>query len=177
MTDTSTSLGPLGLEDGRWVVGDVRRPGGTWVEFRADGLFQHAGDSEGLLIPWRRIMLGMRITLGSKYPAKGFLGGMPGTWKRRGPGYLHMTLRHPYEDWSARFDRHPRAYSGYQMILLTELLRQAVEAGEAERLGDPEWLGTVVGRLAPQRPWTTRATREAVRAAREAGTAARRTGP
>ncbi|WP_281179470.1 hypothetical protein [Streptomyces megasporus] len=33
----STSLGPLELVDGRWVVGDARRPDGSWVEFRPEG--------------------------------------------------------------------------------------------------------------------------------------------
>jgi len=177
VSDTSASLGPLTLHDGRWVVGDVRRPDGWWVEFREDGLFQHARNSKGELIPWSRFMLGMRVTVGAKYPSRSFsmmgiFGGVPGPWKGHGGGYLHMTLRHPYEDWVVRFDRHPRWYSGFDVLGLEELLRQTIDAGEADRLGDPDWLGPVVERLAPQRPWTVRAIREAVTRAREAEAAA-----
>ncbi|WP_234390225.1 hypothetical protein [Streptomyces sp. MMG1533] len=173
MTDTSASLGPLNLFDGRWVVGDVRRPDGYWVEFRADGLYQHARDSEGQVIPWPRIMLGIGFTLGGKYPSRGsysmwgMLGGLPGPWKGRFGGYLHMTLRHPYEDWVARFDRHPRWYPGAQLVLFEELLRQTGVADELHLLGDRVWLGSVVAQLAPRRPWTQRSLRDAVKRARK----------
>ena len=89
--DMTTSLGPLELLDGCWVVGDTGK--GHWVEFRRDGLYQHEPDSEQL-IPWPRIMLGMDLTLGSKYPGRGsygvggLLGGLPGPWRGRGSGYL-----------------------------------------------------------------------------------------
>ncbi|MFJ6560720.1 hypothetical protein ACIQMV_12685 [Streptomyces sp. NPDC091412] len=171
--DRSTSLGPLELTDGRWVVGDPSGPKGYWVELRADGLYQHEPDSEGQLIPWPRVMLGMLFTLGAKYPARGnyspmgMLGGLPGPWRGRGSGYLHMTLRHPYEDWVARFDRHPRFYGGTELVLFEELLRQTVQAGEAHLFGDPAWLGSVTGQLALQRPWSARAIREAVAEARQ----------
>ncbi|MCQ8771600.1 hypothetical protein [Streptomyces telluris] len=89
MSDTDTVLGPLELIDGRWVVGDSRRPGGSWVEFRAEGLHQHAPASEGELIPWSRIMLGMGVTLGRGHPSRGnftmlgLLGGRPAESRRR----------------------------------------------------------------------------------------------
>ncbi|MFE1752845.1 hypothetical protein [Streptomyces anandii] len=177
--ETRTSLGPLELADGRWAVGDIGRPKGRWVEFRPDGLFQHepekrAGREEetgGPLIPWSRIMTGMNLTMGAKYPARGshgfggLLGGLPGPWRGRGGGYLHMTLRHPYENWVVRFDRHPRHYRGMELVLLQELLTQVVQTDRARLLGDPEWLGRVVARLAPQRPRGLRAVERAVTAA------------
>ncbi|MFF5548885.1 hypothetical protein [Streptomyces olivaceoviridis] len=172
MTDTSTSLGPLELLHGRWVVGDAGKP--HWVEFRRDGLYQQEPHAEGQLVPWSRIMLGMHLTMGSKYPAKGsngfggLLGGLPGPWRGRGSGYLHMTLRHPYENWIARFDRHPRHYPGAHLVFLDLLTRQVIDAGQAHLLGDPEWLGRVVARLAPQRPRGWRGMREAVTRAVEA---------
>ncbi|WP_445524464.1 hypothetical protein [Streptomyces cyslabdanicus] len=175
-TDTRTSLGPLELTDGRWVMGDPRsRPGSHWVELRADGLYQHEPNSEEQLIPWSRIMPGILFTLGAKYPTRGnyspmgMLGGLPGPWRGRGSGYLHMTLRHPYENWVARFSRHPRFYGGTELVLFEELLTQTSEAGEMHLFGDPAWLGSVVGRLALQRPWSPRAIREAVAEARQAG--------
>ncbi|WP_234366288.1 hypothetical protein [Streptomyces albireticuli] len=171
MTDLSASLGPLERVDSRWVVGDCR-PGGTWVEFRADGLYQHARNSEGELIPWSRVMLATRVTLGAKYPRDSYggwalLDGLPGPWRGRGRGYLHLTLRHPYEDRLAAFDRHPRRYRSIEFLLLEELLTQAADAGEAHRLGDPDWLGRAVERLARQRPKTIRGIRQAVTEARQ----------
>ncbi|MFJ1650147.1 hypothetical protein ACIOC2_01770 [Streptomyces sp. NPDC088337] len=173
--DRRTSLGPLELTDGRWAVGDSSGRKGYWVELRADGLYQHEPDSEGLLIPWPRVMPGITFTLGAKYPAKGgihspmgMLGGLPGPWRGQGGGYLHMTLRHPYEDWLARFDRHPRFYGGTELVLFEELLRQTAQAGEVQLFGDPAWLGSVTGHLALQRPRSARAIREAVAEARRA---------
>ncbi|MEU3858316.1 hypothetical protein AB0F03_13250 [Streptomyces sp. NPDC028722] len=174
MGDTSTTLGPLELCDGRWVVGDTGKA--HWLEFRTDGLYQHEPDSEGELIPWARIMLGMNLTMGGEFPARGsngfggILGGLPGPWRGRGSGYLHMTLRHPYENRIARFDRHPRPYPGSHLVFLQTLTTRAIDAGQAHLLGDPEWLGRVVARLAPQRPRGWRGMREAVTRAMEAET-------
>ncbi|MGW1746618.1 hypothetical protein ACWCRD_13540 [Streptomyces sp. NPDC002092] len=99
----SESLGPLERVDGRWALGDARRPGRARVEFRTDGLHAVARDSRVEVVPWPRIMLGGRITLGGRFPRDvyaqmGILGGLPGPFKGRGGGYLHMTVRHPYED-------------------------------------------------------------------------------
>ncbi len=160
MSGMGTTLGPLELIDGRCLVGDSRRPGGSWVEFRADGLYRHAPGSEGELVPWSRIMLGMGVIIGRGHPAKGgnstmlgLLGGLPGWFRGRGGGHLDMTLRHPYEDWSARFDRHPHWYRPLDVALLEELLRQTVAAGEAHRLADTNWLGGMVVRLTAPRSW------------------------
>ncbi|MFF9077887.1 hypothetical protein ACF1FX_35395 [Streptomyces sp. NPDC014646] len=122
MSDVGLSLGPLERVNDRWVVGDSRRPGGTWLEFRSGGLYQHEPNSEGKLIPWQRITLVTQFTLGAKYPKYSYspmalLGGLPGPWKGRGPGYLHMTLRHPYENEVVRFDRHPHWYNPTELVL------------------------------------------------------------
>ncbi|MEU1819756.1 hypothetical protein ABZ543_31955 [Streptomyces roseifaciens] len=167
MSDTNTALGPLELTDGRWVVGDSRRPEGSWVEFRAEGLYQHTPAPEGELIPWSRIMLGMGVTLGRGYPSRGnftalgLLGGLPGL-KGRGGGHLVMTLRHPYEDRRVYFDRHPRWYGISEIVILEELLGQTVAAGEVHRLADADWLRRVVARLAPPVPRTAGGIRKAV---------------
>ncbi|MFH8789307.1 hypothetical protein [Streptomyces roseoverticillatus] len=171
MSDTGVSLGPLERIDGRWVVGESRKPGGTWLEFRTEGLYQHARDSEGQLIPWSRIMILGRCTVGARYPrgshsVKALLDVLPGPWRGHGRGYLHMTLRHPYEDWLAPFSLHPRWYSPTEFELFQELLGQTDGAGEIHRLGDADWLGRVVEQLAPQRPWTAWKIHDAVNEAR-----------
>ncbi|MEU0968600.1 hypothetical protein ABZ357_25420 [Streptomyces sp. NPDC005917] len=173
MGGISGSLGPLERVDSRWAVGDYRRAGGTWLEFRTDGLYQHAPHSEGQLIPWPRIVTVTRFTLGAKYPKGSYgvlalLGGLPGPWKGRGRGYLHMTLRHPYEDWVAPFDRHPHWYNLTELVLFEALLTQTADAGEAHRFGDADWLGRAVDQLARQRARTARGIRQAVTEARQA---------
>ncbi|MFH8405900.1 hypothetical protein ACH4FX_14145 [Streptomyces sp. NPDC018019] len=111
-------------------------------------------------------MLGLGFTLGGKYPHRsnvsilGMLGGLPGPWKGIGRGYLHMTLRHPYEDWQAVFDRHPRRYTLTELTLFQALLGHVGAAKEFHRFGDAEWLGRAVDRLTRQRPRTTRALRQ-----------------
>ncbi|MET9252423.1 hypothetical protein [Streptomyces sp. NPDC003717] len=45
---------------------------------------------------------------------------------------------------------HPTAH----LLFLGALAARVIDAGEARLLGDPEWLGRVVARLAPQRPLT-----------------------
>lgn len=117
MSDTHTVLGPLELADGHWGVGDSRRPGAAWIEFRADGMYRHGQDGDDELIAWSRIMLGIRVHLGPGYQTRGQftplgllanLGGGP--VKGRFGGHLDMTVRHPYEDLRLAFDRHERPY-------------------------------------------------------------------
>ncbi|WP_225831989.1 hypothetical protein [Streptomyces sp. NK08204] len=166
MTDTITSLGPLERTDGRWVLGDVRRTDGFWAEFREDGLHQHEPGTDGQLIPWSRIMLGVRLTLGTKYPYQGHGFGLsdilPGPRKGRDSGYLHMTLRHPYEDRILRFSCHPQSYRATDVLLLEALLTQAVQEQEVHRLADADRVGRMVAHLAPLRARTTGAVRRAV---------------
>lgn len=162
MGDTHTALGPLELIDEHWVVGDSRRPGGSWLEFRVEGLYRQGHDGEGELIPWSRIMLGVRVYIGRGYPTHGqysllgMVGNLPGPFRGRGAGHLDMTLRHPYEDRKLTFDRHARAYRLLDTFLLEEVLSQVVAADEAHRLGDRDWLRHVVARLALLSPWLTR---------------------
>ncbi|MFF9322854.1 hypothetical protein ACF1BP_36315 [Streptomyces sp. NPDC014735] len=173
MSDVGLSLGPLERVNDRWVVGDSRRPGGTWLEFRSGGLYQHEPNSEGKLIPWQRITLVTQFTLGAKYPKYSYspmalLGGLPGPWKGRGPGYLHMTLRHPYENEVVRFDRHPHWYNPTELVLFQTLLAQTADAGEAHRFGDADWMDRAVEQLVRQRPSTARGVEQAVTEARQA---------
>lgn len=175
-----SALGPLELVDGHWVLGDAGRPGGARVEFREDGLHAFGRDAvAGEVIPWARIMLGFRLTLGGRYPSRGeiycptgVLGGLPGPFRGRGGGYLHMTLRHPYEDHLLFFDRHPRWYRTQDILTLRAVMTQLVADGEVHRLGDADWTARVVARLSVFDGWATaralhRAAAEAVAAADE----------
>ncbi|MFE5097277.1 hypothetical protein ACFRCI_45085 [Streptomyces sp. NPDC056638] len=78
-----------------------------------------------------------------------------------------MTLRHPYENWLASFDRHPRSYNSTELVLFQELLSQTASEGEADRIADSDWLGRAVELLVTQRPRTASAIREAVTRARQ----------
>ncbi|WP_354644542.1 hypothetical protein [Kitasatospora camelliae] len=167
MSDDRATLGPLTPLDDRWAMGNPR-PDGSWLEFRTDGLYLHAGAAEGELTPWPRITDVNGLTLGSKNPFPGdyspmaFLNALPGPWKGHGHGYLHLTLRHPYEDIAARFDLHPRLYGGTDLALLQELLAQINTTREPHRLGDTAWLTRAVTHLREHRSITTRGIQRAV---------------
>ncbi|WP_167534452.1 hypothetical protein [Streptomyces tendae] len=160
-----THLGPLELVGGRWAVGDATRPDTHWVEIRPDGLHQHEPDSEGRLVPWSRIMTGVWLTWG-KHSGSTNSRGMytfKGLVAERDGGWLHMTLRHPYESHQLRFDQHTRPYRAVDVLRLESLLRQLVDEGKLHLLGDPEWVGRAVACLTGGRnSWLTqRALRRA----------------
>ncbi|MFD0372152.1 hypothetical protein [Streptomyces sp. NPDC059071] len=170
IADAGTVWGPMERVDGRWVLGDARKPDGSWVELRPDGLFRHAPAVEDELVPWARIMIGPRLYIGRGLPREGnvtldgLLNGVP-PFKGRGRGHLDMTLRHPYEDHRLTFHLHARGYSTAEVTLLDLLFTTAVADGRAARLGDADWLGRVVARLPRPAPWEERRMREAVTAA------------
>lgn len=141
-------LGPLERVDGRWGIGD-RGPHGdwNWLEFREDALHEHVSGGEGRVVPWGRIM-----EFGVLRPP--FLGS------------VHLTLRHPYEPFHARYDLHARRYGAQEYLFLRYLLGQTAEAHETQRLGDPDWLARVIERLPTERVWTWRRLDEAVASAR-----------
>ncbi|GGW20956.1 hypothetical protein GCM10018980_59850 [Streptomyces capoamus] len=150
MEANGTQLGPLEPVGGHWAVGDATRPDAHWVEFRPDGLHQREPDSEGRLVPWSRIMSGIRLTWGkhswntndrAMYTPTGMVAGRDGGW-------MHMTLRHPYEDHQLRFDQHARPYRAVDALRLESLLRQLSDEGKLHLLGDPEWVGRAVACLA-----------------------------
>ncbi|WP_435857167.1 hypothetical protein [Streptomyces tendae] len=149
MVEDGASLGPLQLTDGRWGVGDASRPGTHWVEFRPGGLHQHEPDSEGRSIPWSRIMTGVWLTWG-KHPWNTNNRGMytlKGMVAERTGGWMHLTLRHPYEDQQLRFDQHEHPYRAVDALRLENLLRQLIDEGRLHLLGDPEWASRAVAYL------------------------------
>lgn len=166
-------LGPLERGDGdRWVLGDPQRgASGGRVNLLPEGAEHWWRGSRKVLVPWSRFMLfnSFEVTAGRLGSTRtvGLLNevGGAGPVGALGP-CLRLTLRHPYEDWVAQFSHHQRRYRRFHLLLLTELLKQTVKAGEAERLGDPDWLAWVVKQLAPQRPWTAKALTAAVAEAR-----------
>ncbi|MFJ8085569.1 hypothetical protein ACIQ6Y_33945 [Streptomyces sp. NPDC096205] len=152
-------LGPLELCSGHWGVGDATRPDTHWVQFRPDGLYQHGPDSPGQLIGWSRLMTGIWITWGKHSWNTNTRGvyTLKGTVARRDGGWLHMTLRHPYEAHQLRFDQHARPYRAVDVLRLEYLLRQLIDEGRPHLLGDPEWVGRAVTCLAGgSNRWITR---------------------
>ncbi|MCP9206925.1 hypothetical protein NMK44_07455 [Streptomyces sp. NEAU-Y11] len=159
MVENGTFLGPLELAGAHWGIGDATRPDTHWVEFSPDGLHQREPDSEGRLIPWSRIMTGIWFTWGKRswntnsrgmYTPTGMVAGRDGGW-------MHMTLRHPYEDYRLRFDQHTRPYQAVDALRLEYLLRQLIDEGKLHLLGDPEWVGQAVAHLADGKTsWNTR---------------------
>ncbi|MFD8376233.1 hypothetical protein ACFV2Z_36710 [Streptomyces sp. NPDC059688] len=180
MGEGRTHLGPLELTDGHWGVGDATRPGTHWVEFRPDGLHQHEPDSEGRSVPWSRIMTGIGITWGKhswNTSSRGIYT-LRGAVASRDGGWMHMTLRHPYENDLLRFDQHVRPYRALDALRLEYLLRQLIDEGKPHLLGDPEWVGRAVAHLAGGKErWATyralrRVAAEALAAAGPGGAAA-----
>ncbi|MEV3914174.1 hypothetical protein [Streptomyces canus] len=95
-------------------------------------------------------MSGIRITWGKHswnindkgvYTLKGTVAGRNGGW-------LHMTLRHSYEDDQMGFDRHARPYRAVDALRLEYLLRHLVAEGTPHLLGDSDWVGRAVAYLA-----------------------------
>lgn len=152
-----TTLGPLTLARGRWGVGDTSRPDSHWVEFRPDGLCQPPPEAGRHLIPWSIIMNGAWITWGKHHwntNSKG-LYTLRGTVITRHGGWLHTTLRQPYEDHPMRFDQHTRPYRAVDVLRLESLLRQ-LTTGPARQRDGSWWSGRhgnvhVRGRRARQR--------------------------
>ncbi|MGV9506193.1 hypothetical protein ACWDQZ_11355 [Streptomyces tendae] len=166
MGEDRASLGPLELTGGRWRVGDATQPDAHWVEFRPEGLHQHEPDSDGRLVPWSTIMNGIRLTWG-KHPWDTNNRGLytlRGMVAARDGGWLHMTLRHPYEDHQLRFDQHMRPYRAVDALRLEALLRQLADEGRLQLLGDPDWVGRAAAHLADgeNRRITSRSLRQAV---------------
>ncbi|MFF7215882.1 hypothetical protein ACFZAU_36000 [Streptomyces sp. NPDC008238] len=165
MAEDVTFLGPLELTGGIWGVGDATRPGTHWVEFRPDGLHQHEPDAGGRLVPWSRIMTGIWFSWNKSSRSTQSKGEYTlwGTVAGRSGGWMHMTLRDPYEDHALRFDRHARRYRSVDAVRLEWMLRHLVDVAKLPLLGDPEWVGRAVAGLAGgKQSWSTAALRRVV---------------
>ncbi|MFI5765350.1 MULTISPECIES: hypothetical protein [unclassified Streptomyces] len=62
--------------------------------------------------------------------------------------------RDRFQLWSVRYTHHERLYTSVHMALVVALISWMSDAKALHRLGDPEWLGAVVARLAPTPRWT-----------------------
>ncbi|MER6094503.1 hypothetical protein ABT154_01275 [Streptomyces sp. NPDC001728] len=171
----SAYLGPLEPVGDRWVIGDVKRPGGTCLVLTAEGLEHCAnGTSEPLeVVPWSRVMeLGIRTTYRAWMATRGgtalsWAGQSNAVDMGRDACSVHALVRHPYDDWFARYSHHRRAYTGAHVYLVGHLFEAVSEAKLMHRLGDPRWLGAVVEQVAPlpNRRASARRVREIVGAA------------
>ncbi|MFF3334753.1 hypothetical protein ACFYWX_35330 [Streptomyces sp. NPDC002888] len=153
-------LGPLELVGDRWIIGDPKREGGSCVVLTAEGLEHHKqGEREPLaVVPWSRVVeLGVQATAWAWMATRtaGVLDALGGS--RMGGGRSGCSvgglLRHPYEGWSVNYTHHERPYTGAHVFLVHQLFLKTSEARAVRRLGDPEWLGEAVARVAPLRAW------------------------
>ncbi|MFI0817177.1 hypothetical protein ACH4TX_11805 [Streptomyces sp. NPDC021098] len=150
-------LGPLELVGDRWIIGDPKREGGSYLVLTPEGMEHHEpGVPEPLsTIPWARFMeLHIRAAFKSWHATRtmGVLGVLGGSHHMdTGPSGCSVggLVRRPYEPWSVNYTHHERPYTGNHVYLVKELFRKTSEARALHRLGDPEWLGAAVARLAP----------------------------
>ncbi|MFC9384928.1 hypothetical protein [Streptomyces venezuelae] len=149
-------LGPLGLVGDRWVIGDPEREGGLHLVLTAEGLeHRESGTPEPLeLLPWSRVMqLDIRT---AHWDWMATRGAAVAKWVLQSRADLgrnacsvHALVRHPYDDWYARYSHHERAYTEAHIFLLRLLFEAVSQAKLTHRLGDAEWLGAVVEQVAP----------------------------
>ncbi|MFE5940942.1 hypothetical protein [Streptomyces sp. NPDC056480] len=149
-------LGPLELLDDRAVIGDPQRQGGTCLVLTPEGLEHRAnGTPEPLeLLPWSRVVqLDIRTTHWHWMATRGATVAKWALLSRahlgRNACSVHALVRHPYDDWYARYSHHERAYTEAHTYLLGLLFEAVSEARLTHRLGDAEWLGAVVEQVAP----------------------------
>lgn len=166
MTD---HLGPLELVGDRWIIGDAEREGGSCLVLGPEGIAHHepGAPEPPALVPWSRFIdLQIHATYRAWLATRtmgvvGVLGHNHMETGRSGCS-VRGTLRHPYENWSVNYTHHERPYTSAHLFSLRALCAKASRAKAPHRLGDPEWLGLAVARLAPLHGWRTRpqATRE-----------------
>ncbi|WP_328790983.1 MULTISPECIES: hypothetical protein [unclassified Streptomyces] len=163
----SEFLGPLELIGDRWTIGDPNRKRRSHLVLTAEGVEHHKdGAAEPrAVIPWGRFMgLGVNATTRAWMATRGGgaleLASTSAQIGGRSACSASATLRHPYENWSVNYTHHERAYTGSHVFLLGHLVGQVSDAKALHRLGDPQWLGAAVAKLAPFRVrWASTAVR------------------
>lgn len=157
----SHSLGPLELVGDRWIIGDPKRDTGSCVVLTRDGMEHHErGTAEPVkAVPWARVV-SVGVTGASRTwhttRTMGFLNAVGGSHMEAGRKACSVGayVRHPYEGWSVVYTHHERPYTYMHLHLLSELFRKVSEAKAVRLLGDPDWVATVVAKLAPTPKWT-----------------------
>ncbi|MFD3937817.1 hypothetical protein ACFWSF_24250 [Streptomyces sp. NPDC058611] len=149
-------LGPLELVGGLWVIGDPTRKSGLSIALTPEGLEhrRHGETAPLVTVEWGQFVnLGVNAVYRSwqASPAAA-LATKTGDWGRDGCS-LQGNLRHPYEQWSARYTHHERRYGVGHVIVLQALFGQLSEAKALDRLGDSQWLGSAVTELASYTSW------------------------
>lgn len=110
------------------------------------------------MIPWSTLVeLHIRATFKAWHATRtmGVLGAVGGGAMDTGRSGCSVggLLRHPYQPWSVNYAHHERSYTANHVYLVKALFRRMSEARALHRLGDPEWLGVAVARLAPSSTW------------------------
>lgn len=163
-------LGPLELVGDRWIIGDPKREGGSCLVLTAEGMEHHApGAPEPLAVmPWSKFVeLRIRATYRAWYATRtmGVVGALGGGHMDTGRSGCSVggILRHPYDLWSVNYTHHERRYTGRHVYAVKALFWRMSEARALRRLGDPEWLGAAVARLARLSAWSTPSLNRQVR--------------
>ncbi|MFI1394143.1 hypothetical protein [Streptomyces sp. NPDC020681] len=149
-------LGPLELVGDRWVIGDPKRKDGSCLVLTAAGIEHHMrGVPEPqAVVPWARFTgVGVTATFSAWEATRawGFVGAFGPSHIPAGRGGCSVSglLRHPYEPWSVNYTHHKHRYTGAHVFLVKALFREVSDAKALYRLGDADWLGAAVARLAP----------------------------
>jgi len=153
-------LGPLELVGDRWIIGDPKREGGSCLVLTAEGMEHHepGAPEPRAVTPWSKFVeLSIRASFRAAHATRtmGVLGTLGGGYLETGRGGCSVggLLRNPYEGWSVNYTHHERPYTGPHVFAVKALFQKTSEARALHRLGDPEWLGAAVARLAPLSFW------------------------
>jgi hypothetical protein len=160
-------LGPLELVGDRWVIGDPKREGGSCLVLTPEGMEHHkpGAPEPPAVVPWSKFVeLGIRAAYRGWHATR-TMGVLGGSYLETGRSGCSMQgiLRDPYEPWSVNYTHHERPYTGNHVYVVKALFRRTSEASALHRLGDPEWLGAAVARLAPLSAWWAPALNRQVR--------------
>ncbi|MEU9167212.1 hypothetical protein AB0D34_05380 [Streptomyces sp. NPDC048420] len=157
----SQLLGPLELVGDRWVIGDPKRDEGSCVVLTRDGMEHHEREASEPVsaVPWARVVsVGVSGSTRTWHTTRtmGVLNALGGSHMEAGPKACTVGayVRHPYEGWSVVYTHHERPYDYMQLYLLSDLFRKVSEAKAVRLLGDPDWMATVVAKLAAIPKWT-----------------------
>ncbi|MFF6888920.1 hypothetical protein ACFY9F_37805 [Streptomyces sp. NPDC012421] len=153
-------LGPLEQVGDRWVIGDPKRLQGSCLVLTSEGIEHHvrAAGQPRRVVEWNRLShVELRATMRPWMATRtgGIIMDLGGGHLDGGRSGCSVSgILHPYEPWSVNYTHHERTYTTMHIALLSDLFVKTSEAKALHRLGDPEWLGAVVARLAPTPRWT-----------------------
>ncbi|MFD9006346.1 hypothetical protein ACFV0T_36290 [Streptomyces sp. NPDC059582] len=148
---TAHDLGPLELVADEWIIGDPTARKSRYFKLQEQGLSYWVQGTQTQVIPWSRFMnlvLSVQPTRLGNSRAMVILSAISMASGGARAAFLGATLRNPYEDWSADFTHAARKFGRRDICKAEEFLKQTVEFGRAEKLGDPRWVSQAVEKIA-----------------------------